>query len=569
MRIKKSNFNMVVALGGVILGIAVVALLCPVARSEASAEDEATTTAQVLARSVISISMPEAIDVDIAPTAEGVFNYINTNLQVSTNNMSGYELLINSVDTTNMVAADKSNSSVISTLATEMTPGEFVNNTWGYYFGESEPTATSTYSPMTVEGARLYYTDAASTVNNYNLAFGAKIDTTLPAGSYTNAVVISTVANPTTITNLKQLTYMQEMTSEICENSAVNATKQLIDTRDGKTYWVAKLKDGNCWMTQNLALDLDVMPGTNVAAAVSTTGVKTEIDNRNTDIEGTSWTPNDASRFKTNAVELNGVKGDNATFTNQFSWNAGKVVLATPLTAKSCNTYGTYLSAKSGDDLGEICKDFGFVDVLGEEWQPTFAAQAGTYNGETQPLVAVDKESKTYDAHYLIGNYYQWNTVTAGTGVGLKEKNAVASGSICPKGWMLPAGGTNDNNKPIVNPNQDKASFYQLSVAYGYPETDEYAKSSVDILYPSANVESNLAAGPVYLARSGYTSLSAGYFENMGLSSIYWSSTLGTINVNTGNFDGAFVLAFNNTTASFGNSQTGFEVGRLARCVAR
>lgn len=48
---------------------------------------------------------------------------------------------------------------------------------------------------------------------------------------------------------------MQQMTAEICSNSAEHESKQLIDTRDNKSYWVAKLKDGNCWMTQNLDYD--------------------------------------------------------------------------------------------------------------------------------------------------------------------------------------------------------------------------------------------------------------------------------------------------------------------------
>ena len=52
---------------------------------------------------------------------------------------------------------------------------------------------------------------------------------------------------------------MQDMTTEIC--NAVNvydetSQTQLVDIRDNKTYWVAKLQDGHCWMTQNLDLDL-------------------------------------------------------------------------------------------------------------------------------------------------------------------------------------------------------------------------------------------------------------------------------------------------------------------------
>jgi hypothetical protein len=49
---------------------------------------------------------------------------------------------------------------------------------------------------------------------------------------------------------------MQEMTTAICSASEIGETKQLRDVRDGKYYWVTKLKDNNCWMTQNLDLNL-------------------------------------------------------------------------------------------------------------------------------------------------------------------------------------------------------------------------------------------------------------------------------------------------------------------------
>lgn len=78
---------------------------------------------------------------------------------------------------------------------------------------------------------------------------------------YSSAESISTV-NPNK--TLMDITYMQEMTPAICERSIESTSstgdtyqKQLIDIRDNKTYWVAKLKDGNCWMTQNL--DYDIM----------------------------------------------------------------------------------------------------------------------------------------------------------------------------------------------------------------------------------------------------------------------------------------------------------------------
>ncbi len=67
---------------------------------------------------------------------------------------------------------------------------------------------------------------------------------------------INTTARSDTTTDqrtLMNIKYMQQMSEEICTNTKENKTKQLIDIRDGKSYWVTKLKDGNCWMTQNLA----------------------------------------------------------------------------------------------------------------------------------------------------------------------------------------------------------------------------------------------------------------------------------------------------------------------------
>lgn len=55
---------------------------------------------------------------------------------------------------------------------------------------------------------------------------------------------------------------MQDMTDEICASIPMPATKyaeitsRLVDERDGKLYFVSKLFDGNCWMTQNLDFEL-------------------------------------------------------------------------------------------------------------------------------------------------------------------------------------------------------------------------------------------------------------------------------------------------------------------------
>ena len=50
---------------------------------------------------------------------------------------------------------------------------------------------------------------------------------------------------------------MQDITPEHCANSSEHQTATLKDKRENETYTVAKLKDGKCWMTQNLRLKLD------------------------------------------------------------------------------------------------------------------------------------------------------------------------------------------------------------------------------------------------------------------------------------------------------------------------
>jgi len=61
---------------------------------------------------------------------------------------------------------------------------------------------------------------------------------------------------PKTIGDLK---FMQDMTPEYCANSREHQIANLIDKRDGNTYSVIKLRDGKCWMRQNLRLKLSLL----------------------------------------------------------------------------------------------------------------------------------------------------------------------------------------------------------------------------------------------------------------------------------------------------------------------
>ena len=211
------------------------------------------------------------------------------------------------------------------------------------------------------------------------------------------------------------LTAMQAMTPELCASWDDGYTTRMIDLRDNKVYWVAKLADGNCWMTQNLELDL--------STSTPLTSELSDVTN--------SWTP-------TSNTYTSAQSGDRDNTTAQ-SYNLGKYVWKTPDSVGNCSGSGVY------DFSNSKCQSY-WQDV--SSWTPMteYRTDGVTY----------DASSQTYDTHYLAGNYYSWQAATAGTA---PSGSGTASSSICPKGFELPTSGSSFNSTP--------GSFYNLLNQYG------------------------------------------------------------------------------------------------------
>ena len=221
---------------------------------------------------------------------------------------------------------------------------------------------------------------------------------------------------------------MQEMTPQICADAQENDTTMLEDARDGKMYWVAKLKDGNCWMTQNLELDLST---------------NTPLTSELSDVTN-SWTP-------TSNTYTSAQSGDKNSTIAQ-SYNLGKYVWKTPNSNGAC-TPDTNFSESS-------CASY-WQDV--SSWAPMteYRTDGVTYDTNTQ----------TYDAHYLAGNYYSWEAATVGTGHSYTSSGSQAPDSICPKGFELPLSHTNNNNV--------SGSFYNLLNQYGFTSSTGSGTNSI------------------------------------------------------------------------------------------
>ena len=281
-------------------------------------------------------------------------------------------------------------------------------------------------------------------------------------GSFT--VSLPDIATPPRL--MSEISSMQEMTPEFCASVTMDSpgnTARLKDERDGKYYWVAKLADGNCWMTQNLELDL--ISGKSLTPELS-------------DVSA-NWDPG-ATTF-TSAQE----GGSGSSYNNTVqSWDLGEAVWKTPNGMSSCSPTANFYNS--------VC--FSYWQNVSSGWTPMtqYRTDGVTYDANTQ----------TYDAHYLAGNYYSYVAATAGTGASVTTRGDKATDSICPKGFELPTSGSSFNSTP--------GSFYNLL-------TNAYNISS------NTTGGTAMRSAPLFFVRSGYV-YPTRYLSNAGSLGYYWSS---------------------------------------------
>jgi len=573
MQILKKNqlFHLVGSVTTLALVTLLVVLLLPVVGMGANAEEistSASTNLRAVVQPTVSIALDKNASIELQPDGKSDTKSSSVKLAVSTNAMEGYKVLL-SAEGGNSNLTEVNQRGVIQSIAEhDLALPAFADNTWGYSLVNSNEAATN-YHPIPTTATIIKTTPTidipTETVDRYDLYFGAKVNNAIPAGIYTKQMTVSVVANPLELRTLTDLTYMQDMKPEICANTAVGTdlknpiTKQLVDTRDGKKYWVSKLADGNCWMVQNLAYDI-TEERINSGA----------INPTNTDVSET-WDRNSAyppEVTKTGALNFDGV--DKNVYTQTYSWNLGEYVIATPINTGICNTAPlSELDNKDGQNalrIGQYLSQCGnMVDVGGKQWSSTYTIRDGqdwggtTVAGINNTLangsesgaiegvpVAVkcnvyDANNKCdpaaggeYDAHYLLGNYYQYNTSTAGTGgenissgengdSNAKPWNAPES--ICPKGWKLPKSGMNDTSLE----NQTGTGFY-LFKSYGYPFNGDGTAPSPDssgrLWQKTINLEYQPLEEPFYFNTSGVLSVSNTLtLRDLGRQTFYAGST--------------------------------------------
>ena len=504
MRIHKVNQNYLFGAGGVMLAGILGAMLFPAMPEGAHAEDvsqSAGTKVNLTVQPVIAVSAADnAVSVDVTPTQGGTFEKNATTLSVSTNNETGYSLYLSTANGKSTLASlNPSVTNTIGAVTGTVSEDGFGDNTWGYNLSEGTPSDTDnlTYqavpSDSTVQQG--FGSEGPTASDTYTLTFGTKVNTSLPSGTYSNQVVVSVVANPGYVVDyFNGISTMQEMTTEVCQTAAANETARLRDTRDGKLYWVAKLADGNCWMTQNLDLDLST---------------DTALTPDDSDVSA-NWTPTMSTQTTINSGDFSETDGYNGV----RSFDGGMYVNNSLTSWTNCN----YTSRS--------CSNWTKVEDESD------GAKMVAMSEPRDDGVIID--GNTYDAHYLAGNYYQWNAATAGTGEQATSNNTNATDSICPKGWKLP-----------TSNNSNSGSFGGLTAAYGIGRNSDGANS--------------LRKSPLYFVPAGVGG--SGSLYNVGNYGDYWSSTAGSSTY-------AYNLYFDSGYVALSNYGNRY-YGQSVRCLAR
>ena len=461
----------------------------------------------------ITLSSNDLIIDNLAPGSASDSNIITAT--VSTNAGWGYYLsaTANTSGGNTNLTHETSSTDVFTSLSSNAPDlPSMPDNTWGYsYCNNTTDCSNSTnwisgdtgsaiagYNGLPLDGndsgatgVKLLSTNSFSTsTSSIKFKIGAKAANTQAAGTYNGTVNFYAVTyrGPTTFDDAfasagktKYLGYykMQDMTKSICDSVEVydeSGQTKLIDVRDNKTYWVTKLQDNNCWMTQNL--DLSLTSG--VALTSDTTDLTTSgtapyiVGYENTG--GTiSWTPQDWTSTSSATISAttrtpNGNRFDDwVNGTDEPGDNQYKDGYIHPLSANPGDWYetGTYFNSVNCNYLGVNCANF----------STTPYASNGT--------------------HGHVGNYYNWTAAIASN-----DSDGINSGSqqnsVCPKGWMLPVNGKYGTLNDIYNDAHTGAG--------------------------EQGWDSGLFGAPLYLIRAG--DISGSLLHYSGYNGLYWSSTV-------------------------------------------
>ncbi|MBR3253894.1 hypothetical protein IKF86_01455 [Candidatus Saccharibacteria bacterium] len=442
------------------------------------------------ASSTLSLDLAsDTISVDIgAANANGTFKKsANNTISVTTDHYTGYTLSIKSTDTSASTTSPslKNGSDTMPSITSSLTEEQFssisatnYNNKYGYLpsricTNTNGCTSNTSFLPApTLTGDILDKTSSANpTANTYTMAIGARIDQTIPFGSYSNTFEVLLVANAIPYTIIYNDGVVSDMPVDVDTTSMTSSVTISSNTpvRDGYTF--------NGWCTVQVA-DNESCTGTIYAAGSTYTLDQTGTNNLQL---FAMWSGSGGgggygedhctgsypcmqnmpvTTCTTTATEVQDRRDGNVYKIQRLAdgkcWmldNLRLDLVATDQATLQGNTNASsqtldYLKNEGGRSAGNNYATAGV-----SYWTSSYSYSA--------PLIAIKDASDTEgtgwkpdtvasvkygDGSGKIGVYYNYCAASAGSycyGNGTSASTSVgdAGEDICPAGWRMPIGG--------------------------------------------------------------------------------------------------------------------------------
>ena len=447
------------------------------------------------------------------------------NVSVSLTGAGGYTLGIHSAttgaDSTKLINITD-NTKAFTSISSALSENDFssssntqYNNQWGYLPSRFHSSDNTSFLPSPDEtGDILDQTTGTNDSGDYTIAIGARASTATAVGSYTGTFVITAIANQSCnslATTIGEALCMQDVSDDnpnsdaVIESMVEGRQYVLKDNRDWKEYYVAKMKDGRVWMTQNLDLDLETTPN-NVAA----------LTHDNTDL---GWSTLDTSATWTPSTATATTEADYGSNTN---------------------------TAPASFDYGDVYR---------------YVSTTGSTTSYTSKSACETAHTDGTCAHYHVGNYYNWSAAVASNDTSTITANyATAPDSICPAGWRLPAGKTS---------NASTNSGYYGEINYTWVNeglATRYVTGSGNATYNPNNTTgwNNIRNSPMYMVFAGYKD-GTSTVSNIGSYGYFWTNTVYSNTTAYAPYaysSGLYPTYYNSTSSARGR-------GLSIRCIAR
>ena len=456
-RVRLAAFNVFVGVGSFLVAFFLGSVL--MTPGESSAEDISTLSNDAS----LSVALtPEAMNLAVTPTPDGTLASDEMAIQVSTDNTTGYTLALSLAGAETSLNDPASGGKIQSSIADINSPETLSVNTWGWYPDSLANNTGNLFSALpsisTPYELKKTSSPTSGSGETTTISFGVNVDTTLPAGSYTNAIVISAVTNyvPQPILDVYPTTGWAGDTITLYSNGGfVNVQSVQIGGTDCTSIDVKNADELTCTLPSKA--ETNTTSGTDNGYSISVTANGYQLDTHNFTIR--YFNPNRTETASVSNTQITNTNMSNFTGVDCGSLSVGDIVSLTD--ERNGQTYrikkmqdnkcwmvdNLKYAGEANTDLANVDGTYGLVynnesgkynTVDGTFTQSTDNSDKAFYNNPMSTSYCY--RTSIQSSYTKCGYLYNWYAATAGTGTyatGTWGTNV--SGSICPTGWRLPS----------------------------------------------------------------------------------------------------------------------------------